>query len=94
VLGDAHGLDVVSSEDSVDSIECGTDVRQEGDRFRLVAVRLGALNRLPRARQPASSILLLHTRRENFTTQSLILLINARAASPWIKHWGSPTRAW
>jgi hypothetical protein len=30
----------VSSEDSVDSIECGTDVQQEGDRFRLVAVRL------------------------------------------------------
>jgi hypothetical protein len=30
----------VSSEDSVHSIECGTDVRQEGDRFRLVAVRL------------------------------------------------------
>jgi hypothetical protein len=39
-LGETHGLDVVSGEDSVHTVECGTDVRQEGDRFRLVAVRL------------------------------------------------------
>lgn len=40
-----------------------------------------------------SSILLPPKRRDNFTTQSLILLINIWAASAWIKHWGSPTRA-
>jgi hypothetical protein len=48
----------VSSEASVDSIECGTDVRQEGDRFRLVA----GLLKMEAIRSSKPSVLIRATR--------------------------------